>query len=88
MGVHERLTGAERAARRRAVLRAKGLRPIQLWVPDLRDPAVQARIRADAVSLKAQAYRWDDVVDEVEALAAELMAELPPYEWRDEPSES
>jgi hypothetical protein len=26
-------------------LRAQGLRPIQLWVPDMRDPKVRARIR-------------------------------------------
>ena len=88
MGAHERLTGAQRAARRRAVLRAQGLRPIHLWVPDLRDPEVLERIRADAASLKAQAHRWDDVVDEVEALAADLMADLPPYDWRDEPTEA
>ena len=85
MGVHERLTGAQRAARRRLVLRAQGLRPIQLWVPDFRDPKVQARISADAASLKAQAHRWDEIVDDVEALAAELMADLPPFDWGDEP---
>lgn len=88
MGVHERLTGAQRAARRRAVLRAQGLRPVQLWVPDLRNPEVQARIRADAASLKAQAHRWDDILDDVEAFAAALMAELPPYDWGDEPAKT
>lgn len=85
MGVHERLTGAERATRRRAGLRAQGLRPIELWVHDLRNPEVQARIRADAASLKAQAHRWDDIVDDVEALAAEVVVDLPPYNWGDEP---
>ena len=85
MGVQERLTGAERTARRRAVLRAQGLRPIQLWVPDLRDPAVQARIRAEVASLNAQAHRWADVVDEAEAFAAEIMADEPPDNWGEGP---
>ena len=84
MGVQERLTGAERAAKRRAVLRAQGLRPIQLWVPDLRDPEVLARLRADAASLKAQAHRWDDILNDVEAFAVDTLAGLPPYNWGDE----
>ena len=29
-------------------LRARGLRPVQMWVADLRDPAVRARLAADA----------------------------------------
>jgi len=32
------MTQAERVARRRAKLRGQGLRPVQLWVPDTRDP--------------------------------------------------
>jgi hypothetical protein len=32
------MTRAERVARRRAKLRAAGLRPVQLWVPDIRAP--------------------------------------------------
>lgn len=32
------LTRAERVRRRRAKLRAAGLRPVQLWVPDTRAP--------------------------------------------------
>ena len=31
-------TPAQRVAKRRAVLRAQGLRPIQIWVPDSRAP--------------------------------------------------
>jgi hypothetical protein len=33
----EPLSRAERVARRRAKLRAAGLRPVQLWLPDTRD---------------------------------------------------
>ena len=34
----EPMSRAERVARHRAKLRAAGLRPVQLWVPDTRDP--------------------------------------------------
>jgi hypothetical protein len=36
---------------RRARLRAKGLRPVQHWVPDLRDPRVRAELRREAALL-------------------------------------
>ena len=36
----------------RARLRARGLRPVQVWVPDLRDPAVRDRLRADAALVR------------------------------------
>jgi Protein of unknown function (DUF3018) len=35
-------------ASRRERLRARGLRPVQHWVPDLRDPRVVADIRRQA----------------------------------------
>lgn len=35
-------TARERMAARRKRLRAQGLRPVQHWVPDLRDPKVRA----------------------------------------------
>jgi hypothetical protein len=38
------------AYRRR--LREQGLRPIQIWVPDLRDPARRERLRRDVQSLR------------------------------------
>ena len=41
----------QRMASRRERLRAQGLRPVQFWVPDLRDPKVRASIRREAASL-------------------------------------
>jgi hypothetical protein len=35
-------TAKERMSARRKRLRAQGLRPVQHWVPDLRDPKVRA----------------------------------------------
>jgi len=41
-------TPQQRMASRRARLKAKGLRPVQFWVPDLRDPKVRADLRRQA----------------------------------------
>jgi nicotinamide mononucleotide adenylyltransferase len=38
-------TAQQRMQARRDRLRAQGLRPVQHWVPDLRDPKVQADLR-------------------------------------------
>jgi hypothetical protein len=44
-------TPRERMSARRKRLRAQGLRPVQHWVPDLRDPQVLAEIRREAAVL-------------------------------------
>ena len=44
-------TPQQRMASRRERLRAQGLRPVQHWVPDLRDPKVLAKIRREAAML-------------------------------------
>ena len=85
MGIHENMTGAQRAARYRAALRANGLRPRQIWLPDMRDPKVRAEIRADAAALAAQSHRWIDLIDDVEAMSGEVLDDLPPYDWGDDP---
>lgn len=41
----------ERMASRRERLRAQGLRPVQHWVPDLRDPKVLADIRREGAMM-------------------------------------
>lgn len=85
MNMHQPLTASQRTARRRAKLRAQGLRPRQIWLPDLRDPKVRAEIQADAAALAAQAHKWDSLIDDVEAMSGELLDELPPYDWGDDP---
>lgn len=85
MGKHENVSGAQRVAKRRAALRAQGLRPKQFWVPDLRDPKVRSAIKADADALAAQAERFEGIRAEVEALSAEVWENEPPYDWGDEP---
>lgn len=44
-------TTRERMQARRARLRAQGLRPVQFWVPDLRNPTVLAEIKREAALL-------------------------------------
>jgi hypothetical protein len=44
-------TPQQRMAARRERLRAQGLRPVQHWVPDLRDPKVKADLRRQAKML-------------------------------------
>lgn len=39
---------ARKMAEYRRRLRARGLRPVQVWVADLRDPQVRARLAAEA----------------------------------------
>jgi hypothetical protein len=45
------MTAKERMSARRQRLRAQGLRPVQHWVPDLRDPKVLAEIRREGALL-------------------------------------
>ena len=85
MGKHETFTGAQRVAKRRAALRAQGLRPKQIWLPDLRDAKVRAAIQADAAALAAQSHRWIDVLSDAEDMATEVLGGLPPFDWHDDP---
>jgi Protein of unknown function (DUF3018) len=85
MGVHENLTGAQRAARFRAAKRAQGLRLKQIWVPDLRDPEVRARIAREVEEINRR-DRCDGIMAEIEAMGDELLASLPPY--GDQPGET
>jgi Antitoxin MazE-like len=55
----------------RGRLRAKGLRPLQLWVPDMRDPKVRARIRREFRYLARQ-----PADPEVDALLDANLAEI------------
>jgi hypothetical protein len=60
-------TAQERMSARRKRLRAQGLRPVQHWVPDLRDPRVRADLRRQGVLLaqhpeNAEIDAWIDAV--------------------------
>lgn len=44
----------------RARLRAQGLRPIQIWVPDVRSPAFKAEARRQSRLVAASAHEAED----------------------------
>lgn len=63
---------SERVQKRRAALRAAGLRPVQIWVPDTRRPGFAAECRRQA-ALVAQADRADaDLGDFMDAALTDL----------------
>ena len=49
---------AERVRKSRMALRAKGLRPVQIWVPDTRRPELATECRRQA-AMVAEADRQD-----------------------------
>lgn len=65
-------TPRQRMASRRARLRTQGLRPVQHWVPDLRNPKVRADLRRQA-RLMARNPENDITDDWIEAA----------YDWSD-----
>jgi hypothetical protein len=60
-------------ARYRQRMREKGLRPVQIWLPDTKDPAFIAKIERQCLN----AARHDPAGDEVQAWIEQV------YEWPD-----
>jgi hypothetical protein len=56
--------------------RAKGLRPVQHWAPDTRSPEFLECARRECEALKNDPNEAK-ILDEIEALAAELLKDLP-----------
>ena len=67
MGRHEKISSRDRVAKRRAALRAQGLRPKQIWVRDTSvagfwdEAARQARLIATS-KYEAEDQAWVDAV--------------------------
>ena len=69
-------TSAQRVAKRRAALRAQGLRPIQIWVPDTRAPGF-AEEYARQAAIAGAANRADPELRQIEeAVAADIAEHL------------
>ncbi|HWK34921.1 antitoxin MazE family protein [Sphingomonas sp.] len=81
MGFEKPKSGAERVAKRRAALRAQGLRPRTFWLPDTRTPEFQEQAR------QMRAWLWAHQDDEamvfVDAMIDDVLSSLPPP-WDDE----
>ena len=81
MGYEKPKSSAERVAKRRAALRAQGLRPKTFWVPDTRTPEFQERARRTVEWLWA--HQDEEAIAFAEAMADEVLKSLPPP-WDDQ----
>jgi hypothetical protein len=67
-----------RAARFRDRQRAKGLRPVTIWMPDIRDPAYRQRVAAACDSLAALSAAEAD--DDAAAGLADAFRHMPGWQ--------
>ncbi len=58
----------ERVKRHRDRLRAAGLRPVQIWVPDTRRPGFAEECRRQSLSLRDDPHE-QEILDWIEAVA-------------------
>jgi L-alanine-DL-glutamate epimerase-like enolase superfamily enzyme len=63
---------SERVQKRRNALRAAGLRPVQIWVPDTRRPGFAAECRRQAALVAAADRRDTDLSDFMDAALSDL----------------
>jgi hypothetical protein len=52
---------AERVEKHRRALRAAGLRPIQIWVPDVRSKSFAAQAKKQSLAIAQSAHEQDDI---------------------------
>ena len=73
-------TSAQRVAKRRAALRAQGLRPVQIWVPDTRAPGFAEECARQAAIVDAANRADGDLMRFMDAAAADLDDHLEAFE--------
>jgi Protein of unknown function (DUF3018) len=69
----------ERVREHRQRLRAQGLRPVQIWVPDVRAPEFVAEAHRQSAAIAASEQEVDDQAF-VDAISVDLAAEGEPSE--------
>jgi len=57
---HEDSGGRKRVAEHRRRLRAQGLRPVQIWVPDVRSPEFEREAHRQSAAVAASRHAQDD----------------------------
>lgn len=80
MNMQRPLTGAERVARRRAALRAQGLRPRTYWLPDTSTPDFAEKAAHATAAINSE---WDESPELrawIDAMTDEILADIPPPE--------
>lgn len=68
---------SERVQKRRDSLRAAGLRPVQIWVPDMRRPGFAEECRRQSLVAAASDAADPDLMDFLDASLADLDASEP-----------
>lgn len=78
MGMERPMTSAERVAKRRAALRAQGLRPKTFWLPDTSTPEFKAGVARVCAAINAQ---WDadpELDAWIDAMINDALSDVPP----------
>lgn len=73
-------TSAQRVEKRRAALRAQGLRPSQIWVPDTRAPGFAEECARQAVIVAAANRADHELMEFMDVAAADLVEHLDALE--------
>lgn len=63
---------SERVQKRRDAMRAAGLRPVQIWVPDTRRPGFADECRRQALVIAAAESADEDLANFMDAALADL----------------
>lgn len=74
---------SHRVRKRRDALRAAGLRPVQIWVPDTRRPGFAAEAERQAKLVNEADARDPDLARFMDAALADLLADLDGREGRE-----
>ena len=73
----QRSAAAKRMAEYRKRMRAKGLKPVHIWLPDRNNPAYIEECKRQAAALAANDPGGDEIMAEIE----DGGYDLPPYVW-------
>ena len=76
-------SSAQRVRKRRVALRAQGLRPVQIWVPDTRAPGFAEEYARQAAIADAANRNDPELMDFPDAAAADLAEGLDSLESRE-----
>jgi hypothetical protein len=65
----------QRVQKRRAALRAQGLRPVQMWVPDTRRPGFREEARRQSLLAAEADGRDEDLLRFIDAVVDDALRE-------------
>lgn len=77
MNVQRPMTGAERVAKRRAALRAQGLRAHTFWLPDTSTAGFKAEIERACAAIN-DAWEDDELQGWMDAMIDDVLADIRP----------